>query len=89
VSVPYSVIIQWSDEDSLYVASLPEFGPYARTHGATYEEAARQAQEALELLMETFQVEGRPLPRPLTLQSAPDLARTIECAEPAPLVTTS
>ena len=48
----YTVIIQWSDEDQAYVVSLPEWGPYCKTHGATYEEAARNAQEALELLVE-------------------------------------
>lgn len=25
----YSILIQWSDEDQKYVASLPEFSPYA------------------------------------------------------------
>ena len=47
----YTVIIQWSDEDQCYVVSLPEWGPYAKTHGKNYEEAARNAQEVLELLM--------------------------------------
>jgi len=47
----YTVIIQWSDEDRAYVVSLPEWGPGAKTHGSTYEEAARNAQEVLELLM--------------------------------------
>lgn len=46
------MLIQWSDEDQVYVVSLPEFGPYAKTHGDTYEEAARMGQEVLELLME-------------------------------------
>jgi predicted RNase H-like HicB family nuclease len=48
----YTVIIQWSDEDQAYVVSLPEWGPYCKTHGETYEEAARNAREVLELLME-------------------------------------
>jgi predicted RNase H-like HicB family nuclease/predicted RNA binding protein YcfA (HicA-like mRNA interferase family) len=47
----YTVIIQWSDEDQAYVVSLPEWGAGAKTHGATYEEAARNAEEVLELLM--------------------------------------
>ena len=33
------------------IASLPEFGAYANTHGATYEEALRNAQEVLSLLV--------------------------------------
>ena len=50
--IKYSVVIQWSEEDQLYVVSLPEWGPGAHTHGKTYVEAARNAQEALELLMD-------------------------------------
>ena len=45
----YSIIIQWSDEDQKYVVSLPEFGPYAHTHGNSYEEALKNGQEVLEL----------------------------------------
>ena len=69
MSVPYSMIIQWSDEDRAYVVSLPEFGPGARTHGATYQEAATRGLETLELLMETYQAEGWPLPEPAKLGS--------------------
>jgi|HubBroStandDraft_1064217.scaffolds.fasta_scaffold276918_2 antitoxin HicB len=48
----YSVVIQWSEEDQAYVVSLPEWGQYSKTHGRTYGEAARNAWEVLELLME-------------------------------------
>ena len=48
----YTVVIQWSDEDDCYVVSLPEWGPYCKTHGDSYEEAAKNAREVLELLME-------------------------------------
>ncbi len=65
----YSIIIQWSEEDQKYVVSLPEFGPYAHTHGDTYEEAFKNAQEVLELLIDTYQEQGRELPQPKTLQS--------------------
>ena len=56
----YSILIQWSDEDQCYIVSLPEFGKYARTHGDTYEEAVKNAQEVLELLIE----ENNNLPEP-------------------------
>jgi predicted RNase H-like HicB family nuclease len=62
--VQYSMVIRWSEEDQVFVASFPEFGEYAQTHGATYEEAARNGREVLELLLESFQVEGQPLPAP-------------------------
>ncbi len=48
----YTVIIQWSDEDQLYVVSLPEWGIGCKTHGATYEEAAKNAREVLEMLLD-------------------------------------
>ena len=64
MSFRYSVLIQWSDEDQKYIVSLPEFGPYAHTHGDTYEEAAKNAQEVLELLIETYKEQGRSLPVP-------------------------
>ena len=59
--LPYSVIIQWSNEDRAYVATPPEWGG-CHTHGATYEEAARNAQEVLELLMETEKKGRKALP---------------------------
>ncbi len=48
----YTVVIQWCEEDKHYVVSLPEWGPYCKTHGDTYEEAAKNAREVLELLLE-------------------------------------
>ncbi len=74
MSCPFSMVIQWSDEDQVYVVSLPEFGPYAKTHGSTYEEAARQGQEALESLLETYRSDGRPLPEPAKLGSPVQVA---------------
>lgn len=65
----YSMLIHWSNVDQVYVVSLPEFGG-CKTHGSTYEEAAINGREVLELLMETFQAEGRLLPKPMTLDSA-------------------
>jgi predicted RNase H-like HicB family nuclease len=64
VTIQYSMVIKWSDEDKVYVVSLPEFGKYSKTHGDTYEDAAKNGQEVLELLIETYQAEGRPLPAP-------------------------
>ena len=60
----YSIIIQWSDEDQKYIVSLPEFGPYAHTHGNSYEEALKNGQEVLELLIEDYQARNKPLPKP-------------------------
>ena len=67
----YSIVIEWSDEDQKYVVSLPEFGPYAHTHGDTREEAFKNALEVLELLVETYREEGKPLPEPKTFPRQP------------------
>ena len=58
----YSMIIEWSDNDGAYIVSLPEWGPGARTHGTTYDEAVRNGQEVLAMLMERARETGRPLP---------------------------
>lgn len=67
MNLRYSILIQWSDEDQCYVVSLPEFGPYAHTHGETYEEALQNAQEMLGLLIETYREQNRTIPQPKTL----------------------
>ena len=50
----YSILIQWSKEDNCYVVSIPEFANYYQpvTHGDTYEEALKNAEEVLEMMLE-------------------------------------
>lgn len=62
----YTIIIQWSDEDQCYVVSLPEWGEFCHTHGNTYEEALKNAQEVLELLIESSLKDSETLPKPVT-----------------------
>lgn len=59
----YSMLIQWSEADGTYVVTLPEFGN-AHTHGSTYEEAVKNAQEVFDVLIKTYRADGRPLPQP-------------------------
>jgi antitoxin HicB len=69
----YRVNIVWSEEDQAYLVELPEFATEVQryfTDGDTYGEALRNAEEVLELLIESYQVEGRPLPQPQILQAA-------------------
>jgi len=66
----YSILIQWSEEDNAYIASLPERGKYARTHGITYQEAPDNAQEVLEDLVDIYAQENKPLPLGKLLQIA-------------------
>jgi predicted RNase H-like HicB family nuclease len=59
------MVIQWSEKDHAFVVSLPEFGCFARTHGRTYEEAAKKGHQALESLIDAFKAEGKALPLPV------------------------
>ena len=63
--IRYSMIIEWSDEDGAYIVTVPEL-PGCRTHGASYEEAVEQAQEAIEGWIEAAQAEGDAVPPPKT-----------------------
>ncbi|MGB3509901.1 MAG: type II toxin-antitoxin system HicB family antitoxin [Microcoleaceae cyanobacterium] len=67
MNIHYTIIIQWSEEDKCFVVSLPEWGEFCQTHGDTYQEALQNAQEVLELLIESSLAEGKPLPEPQTL----------------------
>jgi predicted RNase H-like HicB family nuclease len=69
----YSMVIRWSDEDEIYVVSLPELYGEDRgaTHGSTYEEAAKNGREVIALLLEAARDRGEPLPEPRTFASEP------------------
>lgn len=67
MSIRYSIVIEWSDEDQAYVVLLPEWQDRVYqpvTDGATYEEAARKGQNVLDTLIEQAQQHGEPLPEP-------------------------
>ncbi len=70
----YSIVIQWSDEDELFIVSLPEFGPYAHTHGETYDEALAMAKDCLETLIDVYEQDGKSLPQPQLFSSALQVA---------------
>lgn len=59
----YSMIIQWSERDQAYIVTVPEL-PGCRTHGATYEEAVQQGQDAIETWIEGSTSLGLPVPKP-------------------------
>jgi predicted RNase H-like HicB family nuclease len=65
MNLRYTMIIQWSEEDQLYLVQFPEFpGQKFITHGKTYREAAENGQEALEGLISVLQDNNQPLPVP-------------------------
>lgn len=59
----YSLVIQWDDEDGIYIVTVPEL-PGAKTHGKTYEEAIKNALEVIELWLEVALQEGKAIPPP-------------------------
>ena len=59
----YEIIIYWSDEDSAFVADVPEL-PGCAAHGASHEAALKQAQRAIDLWIDTARKLGRPIPAP-------------------------
>jgi predicted RNase H-like HicB family nuclease len=75
MNLPYTIVIQWSNENSCYLVHLPEFPRQTyHTHGETYQEALNNAQEVLELLIEEYQQEQKVLPQPKPLITLPQTA---------------
>lgn len=69
----YSMIIQWSEDDQLFLVTIPEFVELVVmpcTHGKTREEAIRNGEEVIEMYLEAWQTEGESIPAPKTLQVA-------------------
>ena len=59
----YEVIIYWSDEDQVFIAELPEL-PGCMAHGESQEFALKNAQEAIQLWIDTANEFGEPVPVP-------------------------
>jgi predicted RNase H-like HicB family nuclease len=64
----YSMVIQWSKEDNVYIVTVPEL-PGCKTHGKTYEEAVRQGEDAIESWIDASIAWGDPIPPPRILVS--------------------
>ena len=64
------MVIEWSDDDAVFVVSLPEWGDLVHTHGATYEEALEHGKALIEGLAASRQARGEPLPRPHVFANA-------------------
>ncbi|MEA5448175.1 type II toxin-antitoxin system HicB family antitoxin [Leptolyngbya sp. CCNP1308] len=69
----YSMIIQWSEADQLFLVTIPEFSERVTmpcTHGKSREEAILQGEEVIDMYLEAWREEGQPIPEPNTLQAA-------------------
>ena len=59
----YEVIIYWSNDDSAFVAEVPEL-PGCIAHGDTQSKALESANDAITLWLSTAQEMGRDVPEP-------------------------
>ncbi len=59
----YEVIIYWSNEDNAFIAQVPEL-PGCMAHGETMESALKNAQEAIQLWVDTAKEFGDQVPEP-------------------------
>ena len=67
----YSMILQWFQEDQLFLVTIPEFSEQVTMpcpHGKTREEAIRNGEEIIEMYLEAWQAEGQTIPKPKTLE---------------------
>lgn len=59
----YEIIIYWSDEDQAFLAEVPEL-PGCKAHGDSPDQALANAQEAMQLWLDTAREFGDPIPEP-------------------------
>ena len=57
----YALLIEWDDEDQIYIASVPAL-PGCQTHGATYVEAAAKATDLIGEWVAVLRDSGLPIP---------------------------
>lgn len=63
----YEIDIAYSPEDKAYVARVPELQGCV-THGSTYVEALKYAEEAIACWLEDAETSGEPIPEPVALK---------------------
>lgn len=59
----YEIIIFWSEEDSAFVAEVPEL-PGCMADGKTYQEALANAEKIIQEWIDTARELGRAIPQP-------------------------
>ncbi|HXJ96121.1 MAG TPA: type II toxin-antitoxin system HicB family antitoxin [Terriglobia bacterium] len=59
----YEIIIYWSTEDQTYVAEVPEL-PGCIAHGGSQQVALANANDAIQLWIDTAREFGDPVPEP-------------------------
>ena len=59
----YEIILYWIGEDQVFVAKVPEL-PGCTAHGSTPQDALSNAQDAIQLWIDTAREFGDPVPEP-------------------------
>jgi predicted RNase H-like HicB family nuclease len=59
----YEIIIYWSNGDQVLIAEVPEF-PGCMAHGSTQQVSLANANEAIQLWLDTANEFGDPIPEP-------------------------
>ena len=59
----YETIIYWSQEDNVFIVDVPEL-PGCKAHGDTSQLALENAQDAIDLWLETAKEFGDAIPEP-------------------------
>jgi len=68
IDIPkYKIDIYWSEEDECFISNIPEL-KNCKTHGKTYEEAAKMAHEAIVGYVEALIKAGLEPPIPISQQ---------------------
>ncbi|MBD2424727.1 type II toxin-antitoxin system HicB family antitoxin [Phormidium sp. FACHB-1136] len=68
----YSMILEWSEDDQLFLVTVPEFADQVVmpcTHGKTREAAIRNGEEVIAMYLEAWQTEGIPIPKPKIVEA--------------------
>jgi predicted RNase H-like HicB family nuclease len=63
----YSLLIEWSKDDQLYLVTIPEFQGRVMqpcTSGKTYEEALSNAQDCIQACLEAWEDAAEEAPQP-------------------------
>lgn len=66
----YTLVIEWSDEDGVYIATTPEL-PGCRTHGGTRAEALRKGEEIVAEWLDIAAERRWAIPEPRTFNGQP------------------
>lgn len=59
----YEIILYWSEEDTCFIAEVPEL-PGCMAHGSNEEETLKNVKDAIKLWIDTAKEFGDPIPKP-------------------------